>query len=150
LLISWFLYDSSMRLVVHPQRSAVSIGVLIGAVVLSSVGITLTATRPFHALMLLVLIPLVFVPLYTFVVFRRIELELRPGELAVRWVGWPYREETRILRLDDLSDIVVEEDDGSYRVVFLLAHERVPLTHSYTGDDLEPLVAQLKRFVATA
>jgi len=138
------------RLVVHPQRSGLSVGVLVVSALLSCATVAVVATRPFHALMLFGLLPLVFVPLFTFLVFRRVELERRPGELALTWIGWPYRIEVRVLRLDDLCDIVIEEDDGGYRVVFLLPHERVPLTSSYTGNDLTPLVARLKQFLGNS
>lgn len=133
------------RLVLNPQRSTLSVTTLLISTLLLGTSAFIVATRPFHALMLFGLLPLFFVPLFTFLVFRTVELELRPGELMLTWIGWPYRRRTRILKRDDLRDIVVEEDEGGYRVVFILVNERVPLTNSYVGNDLTPLAERLKK-----
>jgi hypothetical protein len=80
--------------------------------------------------------------------FLRVEFAATEnGWLAMRWTRWPLSRRERTLKLSEITDVIVETDEGTSRIVVLVGQERVPLTGSSTSDNLDGKVRELRAFL---
>lgn len=78
----------------------------------------------------------------------RVDLTLwEDGVLTLTWLRWPFRSRTTSVPIAEVSDVVLESDDGTSKVVVITKGGPIPLTGSATSDDLSGKVAEMKAFL---
>jgi hypothetical protein len=71
--------------------------------------------------------------------------------LTMTWVQWPRARRVVSLSLSDVRHVALQSnDEGSERLALIATSQRLPLTASFTADDLEPKARDLQRFLGLA
>ena len=80
--------------------------------------------------------------------FLRVEVRaFDDGVLTMTWTRWPFRRRLRSLQLAEVTDVIVESDDGTSNIVLVAGSARRPLTGASTSDRLEGKARQLREFL---
>jgi len=83
--------------------------------------------------------------------FLRVEFRaFDEGVLTVTWTRWPFPRRVRTLQLAEVTDVVVETDDGTSKIVVVAGSAKLPLTGTSTSDRLEGKARQLREFLGIA
>ncbi|MDC0716074.1 hypothetical protein [Nannocystis bainbridge] len=80
----------------------------------------------------------------------RVEVALVGDEVVLTYHRLRRAPERRTLRRAAITDVAVETDDGTARIVIVLGEERHPLTSTSTTDDLISRAVALREFLGLA
>ncbi len=69
------------------------------------------------------------------------------GTLTMAWTRWPFARRIRTLQLAAVTDVIVETDDGTSKIVVVAGSGKIPLTGTATSDALDGKVKQLREFL---